>query len=130
MPSLVPSNAETLEKSLFASMVWDKAIKELISLEFTSHLKVLLPSKFKVTNAHRARSISQFYLQEYTSIKTGRSMQLFMSPHTVVNANTCCRASSDMTLPRHCLLCCTGHHHFFSSLFLFFPPLLIPDRCP
>lgn len=69
MPSLVPINAETLEKSSFASMVQDKIIKELISLELPSHLKVLLPSKFKVTNAHRARSISQVYHQEYTSIK-------------------------------------------------------------
>lgn len=39
----------------------------------------------------------QVYHQEYTSVKwmgkTGRSIQLFMSPPTGVNANTHCRAS-------------------------------------
>lgn len=133
MPSLVPANAKIVEKSSFASTVQNKDIKELISLELPSHLKVLLPSKFKAINAHRARSISQVYPQEYISIKrvgkTGRSMQLFMSP-TDVNTNTRCRASSKMTLPWHFLLCCTGHCNFCSSIFLFFPPLLDPVRCP
>lgn len=53
MPSLAPVNAETLQKSSFVSMVQDKTIKEqLTSQELHSHLTVLLPGKFKATNAH------------------------------------------------------------------------------
>lgn len=53
MPSFAPVNAETLQESLFVSMVKDKTIKEqLISQELPSHFKVLLPGKFKATNAH------------------------------------------------------------------------------
>lgn len=54
MPSLAPINFETWQKSSFVSMAQDKAVKEqFISQELPSHLKALLPCKFKAASKHQ-----------------------------------------------------------------------------